>query len=86
MSQAAKQVPTSTARTWVSTQRPQQGHDRSGYWTVDDINETLAAHLEAGAETQQPIGDVGGGKKIAAVRDAGGNVIGLLQAQAPSER
>jgi predicted enzyme related to lactoylglutathione lyase len=51
-----------------------------GYWTVDDINETLAALLEARAETQQPISDVGGGKKIATVKDVDGNIIGLLQA------
>lgn len=53
-----------------------------GYWHVDDINESLEALLEAGAETQQPISDVGGGKLIATVKDADGNVIGLLQAPA----
>jgi predicted enzyme related to lactoylglutathione lyase len=53
-----------------------------GYWHVDDINESLGALLEAGAETQQPISDVGGGKLIATVKDADGNVIGLLQAPA----
>ena len=51
-----------------------------GYWHVDDINESLEALLEAGAETQQPISDVGGGKLIASVKDADGNAIGLLQA------
>ncbi len=50
-----------------------------GYWHVDDINETLAALLERGAETQQPTRDVGGGRLIATVKDADGNVIGLLQ-------
>jgi hypothetical protein len=35
--------------------------------------------LEAGAEAQQDVKDVGGGKLIASVRDADGNVIGLLQ-------
>jgi predicted enzyme related to lactoylglutathione lyase len=50
-----------------------------GYWHVDDINQSLEALLEAGAETQQPISDVGGGKLIATVKDADGNVIGLLQ-------
>jgi predicted enzyme related to lactoylglutathione lyase len=53
-----------------------------GYWHVDDINETLEALLEAGAEAQQPISDVGGGKLIATVTDPDGNVIGLLQAPA----
>jgi predicted enzyme related to lactoylglutathione lyase len=53
-----------------------------GYWNVDDITESLAALLEAGAEAQQPISDVGGGKLIATVKDPDGNVIGLLQAPA----
>lgn len=55
-----------------------------GYWHVDDINESLAALLGAGAESQQPISDVGGGKLIAAVKDVDGNVIGLLQESSPS--
>jgi predicted enzyme related to lactoylglutathione lyase len=53
-----------------------------GYWHVDDISVSLGALLEAGAETEQPISDVGGGKLIAAVKDTDGNVIGLLQAPA----
>lgn len=50
-----------------------------GYWHVDDIAETLKQLLDAGAETQQAISDVGGGKLIAWVRDADGNIIGLIQ-------
>jgi predicted enzyme related to lactoylglutathione lyase len=49
------------------------------YWRVDDINETLAALVATGAETQQPVNDVGQGRLIATVRDADGNPIGLLQ-------
>jgi predicted enzyme related to lactoylglutathione lyase len=49
------------------------------YWRVDDINEALAALVGAGAETQQQVNDVGGGRLIATVRDADGNPIGLLQ-------
>lgn len=49
------------------------------YWRVDDINKILAALVDAGAETQQPVNDVGGGRLIASVRDADGNPIGLLQ-------
>jgi predicted enzyme related to lactoylglutathione lyase len=49
------------------------------YWRVDDINESLAALSAAGAETQQPVNDVGGGRLIATVKDADGNPIGLLQ-------
>jgi predicted enzyme related to lactoylglutathione lyase len=50
-----------------------------GYWQVDDIEETLGQLLDAGAETQQAVRDVGGGKLIASVKDADGNVIGLVQ-------
>ncbi|HEY4398843.1 MAG TPA: VOC family protein [Acidimicrobiia bacterium] len=49
------------------------------YWRVDDINKSLAALTEIGAETQQPVNDVGGGRLIATVRDADGNPVGLLQ-------
>ena len=49
------------------------------YWRVDDIDASLAALVEAGAETQQPVNDVGRGRLIATVRDADGNPIGLLQ-------
>jgi predicted enzyme related to lactoylglutathione lyase len=50
-----------------------------GYCHVDDIKHTLKLLLDAGAEAEQPIRDVGGGKLIASVKDADGNVIGLLQ-------
>jgi predicted enzyme related to lactoylglutathione lyase len=50
-----------------------------GYWHVDDIEESLKLLLEAGAEVQQAVRDVGGGKLIATVKDADGNIIGLLQ-------
>jgi predicted enzyme related to lactoylglutathione lyase len=53
-----------------------------GYWHVDDIKATLAALVAAGAEAQQEATDVGGGKLIATVKDADGNIIGLLQAPA----
>ena len=50
-----------------------------GYWHVDDIKESLKLLLDAGAEVQQAISDVGGGKLIASVKDADGNIIGLIQ-------
>jgi predicted enzyme related to lactoylglutathione lyase len=52
------------------------------YWHVDDINESLEALLDAGAEADQPIQDVGGGTLIATVRDGDGNITGLFQAPA----
>src|SRR6266498_1566252 len=50
-----------------------------GFWEVDDIKDRLELLLGAGAEEVQAIRDVGGGKLIASVKDADGNMIGLLQ-------
>lgn len=50
-----------------------------GYWQVADIQESLKALLDAGAEVQQEVKDVGGGMLIASVKDADGNVTGLKQ-------
>jgi predicted enzyme related to lactoylglutathione lyase len=49
------------------------------YWHVDDVNESLQQLLDAGAEVQQAVRDVGGGKLVASVMDADGNAIGLVQ-------
>ncbi|MFE0376595.1 VOC family protein [Streptomyces inhibens] len=51
-----------------------------GYWRVEDIERSLKALTDAGAETVQEVQDVGGGKRIASVRDVDGNPIGLVQA------
>jgi predicted enzyme related to lactoylglutathione lyase len=51
-----------------------------GYWHVDDINDAVAQLLAAGATEQQAVSDVGGSRLIASVKDADGNVIGLIQA------
>jgi predicted enzyme related to lactoylglutathione lyase len=50
-----------------------------GYWQVDDIEESLKLLLDAGAEAEQAVTDVGGGKLIASVKDADGNITGLVQ-------
>ena len=49
------------------------------YWEVKDIKARLRELLDAGAVTEQDVKDVGGGKLIAKVKDADGNVIGLMQ-------
>jgi predicted enzyme related to lactoylglutathione lyase len=49
------------------------------YFHVDDLKKTLKALLDAGAEALEEVKDVGGGKLIASVKDADGNVIGLIQ-------
>jgi predicted enzyme related to lactoylglutathione lyase len=50
-----------------------------GYFHVSDIKGTLQALLGTGAEVDQDVKDVGGGRLIAAVKDPDGNLIGLLQ-------
>jgi len=50
-----------------------------GYWQVDDIQKSLQLLLEAGAQVLQAVEDVGGGKLIALVKDADGNISGLIQ-------
>ena len=48
-------------------------------WHVDDIASSVRALVATGCEVLQDAKDVGGGKLIAWVNDADGNVIGLLQ-------
>ncbi len=60
------------------------GHDKGmtgpvGYWQVSDIKKSLQLLLDAGAQVQQEVKDVGGGKLMAWVKDADSNVIGLIQ-------
>jgi predicted enzyme related to lactoylglutathione lyase len=49
------------------------------YMQVDDIDAAIKQLLDAGAELQQGITDVGGGARIASIKDADGNLIGLRQ-------
>ena len=49
------------------------------YFHVTDIKSTLQALLEGGAQVDQDVKDVGGGRLIASVKDADGNLIGILQ-------
>ena len=48
-------------------------------WFVEDIKSSLQALLDAGAEKEMDIMDVGAGNLLARVRDADGNAIGLMQ-------
>jgi predicted enzyme related to lactoylglutathione lyase len=50
-----------------------------GYWQVTDIRTSLQLLLDTGAQAQQEVQDVGGGKLIALVKDADGNITGLVQ-------
>ena len=49
------------------------------YWHVTDIEAKLAEVTAAGAEVNEAVHDVGGGRLVASVTDPDGNVLGLLQ-------
>jgi predicted enzyme related to lactoylglutathione lyase len=49
------------------------------FWHVDDLDASLHALIDAGSEVVEEPKDVGGGNRIASVKDADGNVIGLIQ-------
>jgi predicted enzyme related to lactoylglutathione lyase len=49
------------------------------YWEVEDVKTSLQSLLDVGAEVQQNVKDVGGGKLVAIAKDADGNLIGLMQ-------
>lgn len=60
------------------------GHTRGfpgavGYWQVEDINARFQELISAGATEHESPRDVGNGTLIASVKDADGNVIGLIQ-------
>jgi predicted enzyme related to lactoylglutathione lyase len=49
------------------------------YYHVNDIRGSLQRLLDAGGQVQQEVKDIGGGKLVASVTDADGNIIGLIQ-------
>lgn len=49
------------------------------YYHVDNIKQNLQSLLDAGAQLVEEIKDVGGGRLVGSVKDADGNIIGLLQ-------
>ncbi len=57
------------------------GHNAgmTAYYHVSDIKQSLQSLLDAGSQIVREIKDVGGGRLIASVRDADGNIIGLVQ-------
>ncbi len=57
------------------------GHKQgmTGYYHVDDIKKSLQSLLDAGAQVQQEVKDVGGGRLTAFVKDVDGNIIGFIQ-------
>lgn len=51
----------------------------TAYWGVKDVQESLNHLLEIGAELNESVKDVGGGIRVASVRDPFGNVFGVIE-------
>jgi predicted enzyme related to lactoylglutathione lyase len=58
-----------------------RGMDRPiAYWSTRGLEASVEALVSAGATVHQPVTAVGGGMRIAVVRDGDGNLIGLREA------
>jgi predicted enzyme related to lactoylglutathione lyase len=49
------------------------------YWGVPDITMDVARLVQLGAAVHDPVKDVGGGIKVAMVKDPFGNLFGLIE-------
>ena len=49
------------------------------YWGVDNIEEKMEYCLEKGGVEHEKISDVGGGIKVAGIKDPWGNIIGIIE-------
>lgn len=56
-----------------------QGDAHLAYWGVEDAESELQRLLELGATENEAVQDVGGGIKVASVKDPFGNVIGIIE-------
>jgi predicted enzyme related to lactoylglutathione lyase len=65
--------------------QPEEGDSTAGeagvqaYWGVDDADAALAHMLGSGATEHSAVQDVGGGVRVASVKDPYGNVIGIIE-------
>ena len=51
----------------------------TAYWVTQDIDAEVARLLALGAQVESPVADVGGGIRVATVRDPYGNLFGVIQ-------
>ncbi len=51
----------------------------TSYFHVSDIQKSFQELVDAGAQVIEEVKDVGGGRLVASVKDANGNIIGLSQ-------
>ena len=49
------------------------------YWGVPDAEEELSRLTALGAQMHEPVNDVGGGIKVASVRDPFGNLFSIIE-------
>ena len=49
------------------------------YWGVENADAEIARLVELGAEVHEAVKDVGGGIRVAAVRDPFGNFFGIIE-------
>ena len=56
-----------------------KGNNAIAYWGVANIENALEKLLEAGAETESEIMEVGDGVKVATVKDPFKNVLGIIE-------
>jgi len=56
-----------------------KGEGHIAYWGVDNCEAALKKLLALGAAEHQAVQDVGGGIKVAAVKDPFGNVLGIIE-------
>ncbi len=61
-------------------ERPIVRGDSPGiYWAVDDVNAAWAALLARGATIDRAVEDVGGGIRLATLKDPWGNLLGIIE-------
>ncbi len=56
-----------------------KGEGHSAYWGVNNAESALKRLLELGATEHQSVQEVGGGIKVASVKDPFGNVLGIIE-------
>ena len=64
------------------TEEKQTGAKAEGavaYWGVEDAKAALKRILELGATKNEDVQDVGGGIKVATVKDPFGNIFGIIE-------
>ncbi len=51
----------------------------TAFYHVSDIEQSLQSLVDAGSQVLRKISAVGGGRRVASVKDPDGNIIGLVQ-------